>query len=41
MQRAYSEGRTTQVPAGRVIDVGRRVRRKIGFNGMSMTFERV
>ena len=41
MQRAYSEGRTTQVPAGRVIGVSRRVRRKIGFNGMSMAYERV
>ena len=41
MQRAYSEGRSTQVPAGRVIGVGRRVRRKIGFKGASMAYERV
>jgi hypothetical protein len=41
MQRAYSEGRTTQVPTGRVIGVGRRVRRKIGFNGVSMAYELV
>ena len=41
MQRAHSEGRTTQVPAGRVIGVGRRVRRKIAFKGASMAYERV
>ncbi len=41
LQRAYSEGRITQVPTGRDIGVGRRVRRKIGFNGMSMAYERV
>jgi hypothetical protein len=41
MQRAYSEGRTTQVPAGRVIGVDRRVRRKIAFKGASMAYERV
>lgn len=41
MERAYSEGRTTQVPAGRVIGVGRRVRRKIAFKGASMAYERV
>ncbi len=41
MQQAYSEGRTTQVPTGRVIGVGRRVRRKIGFKGASMAYELV
>ncbi len=40
MQRAYNEGRTTQVPTGRVIGVDRRVRRKIAFNGASMAYER-
>ena len=41
LQRAYSEGRITQVPTGRTIGVDRRVRRKIGFNGASMAYERV
>lgn len=37
---AYSEGQTTQVPSGRVISVDKRVRRKIGYNGMYLEFER-
>ena len=41
MQRAYSEGRSTQVPTGRTIGVDRRVRREIGFNGATMSYERV
>jgi hypothetical protein len=40
MERSYNEGRTTQVPAGRVIGVCKRVRRIIGFNGYSLRFER-
>ncbi len=40
MERSYNEGRTTQVPAGRVIGVCKRVRRAIGFNGYSLRFER-
>ncbi|WP_232209734.1 DUF6088 family protein [Chlorobium ferrooxidans] len=40
MERSYNEGRTTQVPAGRVIGVRKRVRRLIGFNGYSLRFER-
>jgi hypothetical protein len=39
-ERAYNAGRTTQVPAGRVIGVDRRVRRKIGYGGASIGFER-
>ena len=40
MERSYNEGRTSQVPAGRVIGVRKRVRRVIGFNGYSLRFER-
>jgi len=36
----YNAGRTTQVPTGRVVAVRRRVRRKIGYNGISLRFER-
>jgi hypothetical protein len=41
LERDYLAGRTTQVPTGRRIGVDRRVRRKFGYNGMSMSFERV
>ena len=37
----YNAGRTTQVPTGRVVGVNRRVRRKVGYNGFTMGFERV
>lgn len=40
MTRAYNEGRTTQVPSGRVIGVDKRVRRKIGVDGVYVRFER-
>lgn len=40
LERDYNAGRTTQVPAGRVIAVDRRVRRRIAFNGASMSYER-
>ena len=40
-ERAYNEGRSTQVPTGRVIGVAGRVRRKLGYNGMSFSYERV
>jgi hypothetical protein len=36
----YNAGRTTQVPTGRVVGVRRRVRRRIGYNGTSLSFER-
>ena len=39
-ERAYNAGKTTQVPAGRVIAVRKRVRRKIGYKGIFMSFER-
>ena len=40
LQQAHSDGRTTQVPTGRVIGVRRRVRRKIGYDGVLLSFER-
>ena len=40
LQRAYNAGETTQVPTGRVVGVTRRVRRKIGYNGVTLSFER-
>jgi hypothetical protein len=36
----YNAGRTTQVPTGRVVGVRKRVRRKIGYNGINLSFER-
>lgn len=40
-QRAYTEGRSTQVPTGRVIGVKKRISRKIGFGGVYLEYERV
>lgn len=40
MEQAYNAGKTTQVPAGRVIAVCKRVRRQIGYGGVFMSFER-
>jgi hypothetical protein len=41
LERDYNAGRTTQVPTGRVVAVRGRVRRKIGYNGITLSFERV
>lgn len=38
---AYNQGRTTQVPTGRVVSVKGRVSRKIGYDGKYVTFEYV
>jgi hypothetical protein len=38
--RAYNEGRTTQVPTGRVIAVKGRVSRRIGYGGAYVSYER-
>jgi hypothetical protein len=35
----YNAGRTTQVPTGRVVGVYRRVRRRVGYSGISLSFE--
>ena len=40
LEQDYRAGRTTQVPAGRVIAVNKRVRRRIGYNGTFLSFER-
>ena len=40
LEQDYSAGKTTQVPSGRRVAVNRRVRRKIGYNGVVMSFER-
>lgn len=39
-ERDYDAGKTTQVPSGRLLAVDRRVRRKIGYNGLYLEFER-
>jgi hypothetical protein len=41
LEREYNAGLTTQVPTGRVIGVRRRVRRKIGYDGINLSFENV
>ena len=40
LEQAYNAGRTTQVPSGRVVGVRKRVRRKIGYDGIFVGFER-
>jgi hypothetical protein len=40
LEQAYNAGLTTQVPTGRVVGVRQRVRRKLGYNGVSLSFER-
>lgn len=40
LEQAYNAGATTQVPTGRVIGVRGRVRRKILYNGVPLSFER-
>ena len=41
LEQDYNVGRTTQVPTGRVVAVRGRIRRKIGYDGISLSFERV
>ena len=40
LEQDYNAGRTTQVPTGRVVAVRGRVRRKIDYGGVSLSFER-
>jgi hypothetical protein len=40
LERDYGAGKTTQVPSGRRVAVNKRVRRKIGYDGVVMSFER-
>ena len=39
LERSYSAGTIMQIPAGRQIAVAKRVRRKIGYNGVTISFE--
>ncbi|MCB1551892.1 MAG: hypothetical protein KDJ26_07840 [Alphaproteobacteria bacterium] len=41
LQCDYNAGKTTQVPTGRVIGVKGRVKRKIGYDGIYVSYERV
>jgi hypothetical protein len=36
----YQEGRSTQVPTGRLISVNKRISRKIGYNNIAVNYER-
>ena len=40
-EKDYSEGKTTQIPTGRMIGVNKRVSRTIGYNGRFMKYEQV
>jgi hypothetical protein len=40
LEEDYNAGATTQVPTGRVVGVRRRVRRKVGYGGVNLSFER-
>ncbi|NWH06516.1 DUF6088 family protein [Desulfobacter latus] len=40
-EREYNQGRTTQVPTGMVVGVNKRVKKKIGFNGRFIKYEKV
>jgi len=39
LEQDYNAGRTTQVPTGRVVAIRGRTRRKIGYNGIFLSFE--
>jgi hypothetical protein len=41
LEQDYNVGRTTQVATGRVVAVRGRICRKIGYDGISLSFERV
>ena len=41
LEQDYNAGLTTQVPTGRVVAVRGRIRRKLGYDGVSLSFERV
>jgi hypothetical protein len=40
LEQDYNAGRTTQVPTGRVVAVRGRISRKLGYEGVSLSFER-
>lgn len=39
-EKAYTEGKSTQVPTGRMIGVKNRISRKIGYNNANIYYER-
>lgn len=39
LEEDYNAGRTTQVPTGRVVAVRGRISRKLGYDGISLSFE--
>jgi hypothetical protein len=39
LERSYSAGTSMQIPAGRHIAVAKRIRREIGYNGVTISFE--
>jgi hypothetical protein len=41
LEQDYNAGKTTQVPTGRVIGIQGRLRRKLGYNDITVSFERV
>ena len=41
LEREYNAGRTTQVPTGRMIGIKGRIRRKIGYDGTYVSYERI
>lgn len=40
LEKAYNTGKTTQVPTGRLIGVKGRVKRKLGYRGAFISYER-
>lgn len=40
MDQDYKNGKTTQVPTGRAVAIQGRLRRKLGYNGVYLIFER-
>lgn len=40
MDQNYRNGKTTQVPTGRAVAIQGRLRRKLGYNGVYLIFER-
>jgi hypothetical protein len=40
LEQDYNAGKTTQVPPGRVVAVRGRIRRKLGYDGVSLSYER-
>lgn len=40
MDQNYRNGKTTQVPTGRAVAIQGRLRRKLGYNGIYLSFER-